>query len=72
MLKVKDEENIEDKMEKSESKKFGGIMQRDDFRKFAQDSLENFNKKPNSQIHREKTIGNKKFIINNNVKTKKK
>lgn len=47
-------------------------MQRDDFRKFALDSLENFNKKPNAQVHREKTIGNKKFIINNNVKTKKK
>ena len=47
-------------------------MQRDDFKKFALDSLDNFNKKPNSQIHREKTIGNKKFIINNNIKSKKK
>lgn len=56
-----------------ESRELGaGIWQRDDFKKFALQSLENFNKKTGTQLHREKSIGNKKFIINNNSKSKKK
>lgn len=47
-------------------------MQRDDFRKFAMESLDNFSKKAGGQIHRQKSLGNKKFIINNNAKIKKK
>lgn len=47
-------------------------MQREDFKRFALESLDNFNKKPAPQMHRDKSLGNKKFIINNNAKNKKK
>lgn len=64
---------MDERVEKQDTRKLGnGIWQRDDFRKFAMESLDNFNKKATGQVHRDKSMGNKKFIISNNAKTKKK
>ena len=68
LLKAKEDEQAEEKGE--HSRKHGGLLQREDFKRFVLESLENFNKKSTTQVNRDKSGNNKKFIITNTSKSK--